>query len=198
MDDQEVRGKNVGGGAPMNDLLMVVSDLIETLAETMSADRGLAQERVLQAREALLAYARVVSQSPHGVSADFGSSSGDCCGLAPWQVRKLRTHIETHLDRPLSCEVLASSVGLSVSYFARSFKRSFGCSPHRFLMRSRVERAQHLMLGSGAPLAQISLECGLSDQSHLSRIFRRFTGESPASWRRARVGEPEAGVSPPC
>jgi AraC family transcriptional regulator len=194
MDDQEVPGKSVGGGAPMNNLLTVVSDLIETLAETMPTDRGLAQERVRQAREALLTYARVVSQSHHGVSADFGSSAGDCCGLAPWQVRRLRTHIETNLDRPLPCEVLARSVGLSVSYFARAFKRSFGCSPHRFLMRSRVERAQYLMLRSGATLAQISLECGLSDQAHLSRVFRQFTGETPAKWRRFRVGEPEGAL----
>jgi AraC family transcriptional regulator len=159
-------------------------------------DHGLAQERVRQAREALLTCTRVVSQSSHSVSADFSSSSGECCGLAPWQVRRLRTHIETNLESPLSCDVLASRVGLSVSYFARAFKRSFGCSPHRFLMRRRVERAQYLMLKSGAPLAQISIECGLSDQAHLSRVFRRFTGESPASWRRARLGEPYRGLYP--
>jgi AraC family transcriptional regulator len=178
----------------MNNLLTVVSDLIETLAEAESSDRGLSQERLRQARETLLTYTHLVSQSPHGVAADSKFPSGNCGGLALWQIRSLRTHIEANLDRPLSCEVLACSVGLSASHFSRAFKRSFGWPPHRFLMQSRVERAQHLMLKSGAPLAQISVECGLSHQAHLSRIFRRFTGESPASWRRARLGEPEGGV----
>jgi AraC family transcriptional regulator len=196
MDDQEVPRKDIVGGAPMNNLLTVVSDLIETLAEAESADRGLSQERLRQARETLLTYTRLVSRSPHRMAADLRAPSGNCGGLALWQIRSLRTHIEANLDRPLSCEALACSVGLSASHFSRAFKRSFGWPPHRFLMQSRVERAQHLMLKSGAPLAQISVECGLSDQAHLSRIFRRFTGESPASWRRARIGEPEGGLYP--
>jgi AraC family transcriptional regulator len=92
---------------------------------------------------------------------------------------------------------LARLVRLSVSHFARAFKYTFGYSPHAFLMRRRMERAQGLMLKSSVPLAQIALECGLSDQAHLSRLFLQFTGESPASWRRARVtgsGERDAAL----
>jgi AraC-like DNA-binding protein len=50
-----------------------------------------------------------------------------------------------------------------------------------------VEHAQRLMLATDAPLSQIALDCGLADQAHFSRLFRRFVGESPRSWRRARV-----------
>jgi transcriptional regulator GlxA family with amidase domain len=56
-------------------------------------------------------------------------------------------------------------------------------------MRRRMERAQGLMLTSNASLAHIALECGFADQAHLSRLFLQFTGESPASWRRARASE---------
>jgi len=108
-------------------------------------------------------------------------------GLAPWQVRTLTTHIEANLDAPLSCEALAQLTNLSVWHFARAFKCTFGYSPHVFLLRRRVERAQGLMLKTNTPLAQIAIECGFADQAHLSRLFLQFTGERPASWRRARA-----------
>jgi AraC-like DNA-binding protein len=108
-------------------------------------------------------------------------------GLAPWQVRRLTMHIENHLAESLQCEDLARLVGLSLSHFMRAFRESFGCPPHAYLMRRRMEYAQGLMLTTNTPLGQIALECGLADQSHLSRLFQKFVGETPAAWRRARV-----------
>ena len=75
-------------------------------------------------------------------------------------------------------------VRLSSSYFSRAFKVSFGCSPHSYILRRRIERAKFLMQGGDEPLAQVALECGLSDQAHLSRIFRRYVGCTPSRWRR--------------
>ena len=108
-------------------------------------------------------------------------------GLAPWQVRRLTMHIENHLAESVQCEDLARLVGLSLSHFMRAFRESFGCPPHAYLMRRRMEYAQGLMLTTNTPLGQIALECGLADQSHLSRLFQKFVGETPAAWRRARV-----------
>jgi AraC-like DNA-binding protein len=108
-------------------------------------------------------------------------------GLAPWQVKRVTTHIDAHLESVIPIRDLAQVAGLSVSHFMRAFRASFGHSPHRFIMRRRLERAQGLMLTSGTPLGQIALECGLADQSHLTRLFRRFVGESPGMWRRARA-----------
>jgi AraC-like DNA-binding protein len=50
-----------------------------------------------------------------------------------------------------------------------------------------MERAQGLMLSTDKALSEIAAECGLADQSHFTRLFRRFVGESPAAWRRARA-----------
>jgi AraC family transcriptional regulator len=108
-------------------------------------------------------------------------------GLAQWQVRLLTKYIDANLNASLSCRVLARLTNLSVSHFARAFKRTFGCSPHVFLVGRRIQRAQGLMLNSNAPLAQIAIECGFADQPHLSRLFLQFTGESPAAWRRTRA-----------
>jgi AraC family transcriptional regulator len=107
-------------------------------------------------------------------------------GLAPRQRRRLIEHIEANLAETLTCSTLAELVGLSTSYFNRAFKSSFGRSPHAYLMSRRVERAQDLLLATDEPISQIALACGMADQCHLCRLFRKLAGESPAAWRRAR------------
>jgi AraC-like DNA-binding protein len=108
-------------------------------------------------------------------------------GLAPWQIRKVMSHIETNLDESIKSGGLAVLLGLSPCHFSRAFRNSFGDSPLEYVIRRRMERAQGLMLSTDAPLSQIALECGLADQAHFSRLFRRIVGESPRAWRRARV-----------
>jgi AraC family transcriptional regulator len=107
-------------------------------------------------------------------------------GLAPRQRRRVIAHIDANLDRPMTCAELAEVVVMSTSHFHRAFKTSIGHSPHAYLTKQRLERAQSLLLATSQPLAQIALACGLSDQCHLCRLFRKFMGESPAAWRRAR------------
>jgi transcriptional regulator GlxA family with amidase domain len=113
-------------------------------------------------------------------------------GLSPWQIRKVTSHVEAHLDRSIKNEDLARIVRLNPSHFGRAFRNSFGEPPHEYVIRRRVERAQGLMLSTDASLSAIALDCGLADQAHLSRLFRRVVGESPRAWRRARIGEPVA------
>ncbi len=110
-------------------------------------------------------------------------------GLAPWQRRKVQNLIETGLEGPLPVEELAKVASLSPSYFCRAFKESFGEPPHAFVMKARVERARILMLTTSEKLSQIALACGLADQAHLCRCFRRVTGATPAAWRRIHATE---------
>jgi AraC family transcriptional regulator len=112
--------------------------------------------------------------------------------LALWQVRKVSAYIESHLDSTIGSADLARLAKLSVFHFCRTFRASFGESPHTYVMRRRIERAKGMMLQSSSPLVQIANECGLADQAHLSKCFRRFVGESPAAWRRARVTPADA------
>jgi AraC family transcriptional regulator len=108
-------------------------------------------------------------------------------GLAPWQIRRVTSHIEAHLDETIRNMQLATAVGLSPSHFSRAFRKSFADSPHSYIMQRRVERAQRLMLTTNFPLAQIADHCGISDQAHLNKLFQRFVGVTPRNWRRARV-----------
>jgi AraC family transcriptional regulator len=113
-------------------------------------------------------------------------------GLAPWQKRKVRNHIENGLEGQLPVEDLAKLVSLSPSHFCRVFKESFGESPHSYVTRLRVERARTLMLTTSESLSQIALACGLADQAHLCRCFRRVTGTTPGFWRRSRATGPQS------
>jgi AraC-like DNA-binding protein len=102
--------------------------------------------------------------------------------LVPWQKRRLMELIESNLDGDLRLSYLAQECGLSMSYFSRSFKRTFGVPPHSYLIARRVERAKLLLKSSSAPLSEIALESGFADQAALSRTFRAVVGTSPRRW----------------
>ena len=103
-------------------------------------------------------------------------------GLAPWQKRRMMELIDSNLDGELRLSYLAEECGLSVSYFSRSFKRSFGVPVHRYLIARRVDRAKFLLKSSSAPLSCIALDSGFSDQAAFSRAFRAVVGTSPKRW----------------
>lgn len=105
-------------------------------------------------------------------------------GLAPWQRRRVFDHIDANLAGSISVDALASIARLSSGHFCRAFKATVGETPHTFLVRQRVRRAQTLMLSSADTLSQIACACGLTDQAHLTRLFRKFVGDTPLNWRR--------------
>lgn len=105
-------------------------------------------------------------------------------GLIPWQKAKVEAYIKDRLDEPLPINDLAKLVALSASRFNRVFKESFGETPHAYVVRMRVARAQVLMVTTSDAMCQIALTCGFADQAHLCRSFRRVTGATPAYWRR--------------
>jgi AraC family transcriptional regulator len=136
------------------------------------------------ARAAVLQLLTFLTPPPAGVE-----SAGARGGLAPWQKRKADRYLREHMDQPVRLNEVAEQVALSVSYFSRAFKESFGTTPHMHMVRLRVELAQELMLTTGDPLSQIALACGLAEQAHLSKLFRRLVGETPNAWRRRNLSD---------
>jgi len=93
--------------------------------------------------------------------------------------------MEARLNEPLTLSDIAAGAGLAPGYFAKAFKAAVGAPPHQHLMRLRVERARRLLANTDAPIVEIALACGFSHQEHLTRLFRRATGFTPASYRRS-------------
>jgi AraC family transcriptional regulator len=105
-------------------------------------------------------------------------------GLSPWQLRRVLDFLAAHLSDDPTIAELARECGLSSGYFARAFRQTTGVTPHQWLIRKRVERARGLLLGNGLGLADIALVCGFVDQSHFTRVFAKFEGDSPGRWRQ--------------
>jgi AraC family transcriptional regulator len=105
-------------------------------------------------------------------------------GLTARQVQHLLEFIREHLSEPLSLATLAQQVGLSPYHFARVFRQALGASPHQFVLRARLERAQQMLEQTELSLAQVAAACGFADQSHLTQIFTRQLGCTPRAYRR--------------
>lgn len=108
-------------------------------------------------------------------------------GLAPWQSARISNYIDENLDSRIQAGELASMARLSLSHFFRAFKVTYGVPPCNFVARRRIDLAKRLMQGSREPLAKIALHCGMCDQAHFTRVFRRVSGMSPSLWRRQFV-----------
>lgn len=103
--------------------------------------------------------------------------------LTDADLRKVLTYVDTNLSDPIKNAALARVVALSTSHFSRTFKDTTGMTPRHYVRLRRVRAAQILMCHSAEKLSAIAVLCGLSDQSHLSKMFRQLVGESPSRWR---------------
>jgi AraC family transcriptional regulator len=93
-------------------------------------------------------------------------------------------YIEERLASELTLAQLAAVAQLSPYHFARVFKATTGLPPHQFVIARRVERARELLRDGNPPLAEVALCTGFSDQSQLSRHFKRVVGVAPGRFRR--------------
>jgi AraC family transcriptional regulator len=104
------------------------------------------------------------------------------------QLAKAIDFMEANLDRSIDLTAIASAAGSSPSHFARQFRTAVGIAPHRYLMQLRTERAKRLLTETAQPVVEIAFSCGFANQEHLTRLFKRFCGATPAAYRRARRG----------
>ena len=89
---------------------------------------------------------------------------------------RVRDHVMAHLGESIDVETLAGIACLSPFHFSRMFARSVGMTPHRYVVRLRLQRAVDLVREGGHELAEIAARTGFADQSHLSRWVRRVHG----------------------
>ena len=171
--------------ASLRQLHSVIAELFTAVKESLSDQRGNAEESLRRAASMLEEVELPVSPAPAPVTGEAGRA-----GLAPWQVRRVSAHIEANLDSTIRNSELAAVARLSVFHFTVAFRGSMGDSPQQYIIRRRMERAQGLMLTTDASLSDIAATCGLADQAHFTRLFRKFVGESPGAWRRARANPP--------
>jgi AraC family transcriptional regulator len=109
-------------------------------------------------------------------------------GLSRAQCRLLIQYVDGNLEQNISLADLAGVVQLSVFHFLRKFRTEFGCPPHAYVMRRRIEHAKRQLARRDIPLKAIAADCGFSDQSHMTRLFRRLLATTPAEYRNTVTG----------
>lgn len=116
---------------------------------------------------------------------------GQPAGPARWHKRVLELLHDDLASIP-SLEGLAEVAGIHPTHLARSFRRAEGCSIGEYARRLRLARATLLIESTDRPLAEIALECGFCDQSHLTRVMKRYAGRTPGECRSmaGRRGRP--------
>jgi AraC-like DNA-binding protein len=104
------------------------------------------------------------------------------------QLARAVEYMEQHLGSDLSRVRVAQAAGLSPSHFSHLMRAKAGCSYTELLTRMRIARARELLVSADAPLADIAVQCGFTDQSYFTRVFRSRTGKTPGSYRRGGPG----------
>lgn len=120
----------------------------------------------------------------YGLAREPVLSRGD---LPKHKLKRVTEFIEDHLADKLTLENLAEVAQLSAFHFARSFKRSTGLAPHRYLLQRRIERARELLQRSALSTAEVALAVGFADQSHMTATFRKFLGATPKAFCAAQA-----------
>jgi AraC family transcriptional regulator len=115
-------------------------------------------------------------------------------GLPPRRLQRVFSHIRENIARDLSVSELAQTVGMSQYYFSKLFKMSTGTTPHQYVMRQRVERAQEHLRGSRTALAGIATLVGFETQSHFTSVFRRLVGATPKHYRGMHQNGPQTNA----
>lgn len=107
-------------------------------------------------------------------------------GLPQSILDKTLNAIDGSLGEKISVEDIAKNSGFGAAQFSRLFKQSFGHTFHQIVIRKRIQRAQFYLSQTTMPIITIVHECGFADQMHLTRLFKRFIGMSPAAFRREK------------
>jgi transcriptional regulator GlxA family with amidase domain len=96
---------------------------------------------------------------------------------------RARDAMDRAFAEPLNVAALAKVANLSQAHFIRSFRATFGETPHRYLQRRRVERSMFLLRETGRSITDICFDVGFTSLGTFSRTFRGIVGQTPSEYR---------------
>jgi AraC-like DNA-binding protein len=111
---------------------------------------------------------------------------GKVAELPRWRLKRAIDYVEARLGGTVRLADVASAAGLTRMHFAAQFRAATGLSPHEYLLRRRIERAQEMLDGTAMSMVDVALSVGFQTQSHFTTVFKRFAGQPPQTWRRTR------------
>lgn len=109
---------------------------------------------------------------------------------------RARDAMDRTYAEPLDVPALARIACVSEAHFIRTFRATFGETPHRYLQRRRVERSMWLLRETDRSVTEICLDVGFTSLPTFSRTFREIVGVPPVAYRRGTT--PVGSAVPPC
>lgn len=100
-------------------------------------------------------------------------------GFERQQFGRVIDYIEAHLTEDISLSDLALVAGLSKFHFSRLFKQTIGLTPHKYLLKRRIEKAARVLKRGHLSIADVAFMFGFTDQSHFTRAFKQVKGVTP-------------------
>lgn len=101
-----------------------------------------------------------------------------------FEFQRVLDYVETHLADPISRLALARVAGVGEAELARRFHKNMRTSPAKWVRERRIAYAAMLLRQTDLPIETVAEKTGLGDRVHLSKVFSRWCGTGPASWRR--------------
>ena len=105
-------------------------------------------------------------------------------GFSKSTLRQVIEYMNSHLDREITLNELATMVDMSKYYFLRLFKQSMGITPHQYLIKQRMKKAKQLLQQGKLSIIEVAAECGFSNQSHFAKVFHKNIGITPRAYRK--------------
>ncbi len=113
--------------------------------------------------------------------------------------QKAREVLDADPAAPVTIAAVADSLGVSPAHLVRSFTRTYGIAPHRYLISRRLDLARRRLL-DGDDAAHVATATGFYDQAHLTRHFQRLLATTPGRYRsttyKTRVDGPQRPIEP--
>jgi transcriptional regulator GlxA family with amidase domain len=103
---------------------------------------------------------------------------------------RARDAMDRGYAQPLDVPSLARVAHVSAAHFSRSFRETFGETPHRYLQRRRIERAMFLLWHTDRSVTEICFDVGFTSLGTFSRTFSSIVGETPSDYRKRADPKP--------
>lgn len=111
---------------------------------------------------------------------------------------RARDLADARYKEPLGVDEMAAAAGLSRAHFSREFRRTFGVSPHAYLLTRRLERAAALLRNTDNSVAEICLAVGLQGIGSFTTSFKRTFGKTPTEYRASFPPATSRAMVPGC
>ena len=100
---------------------------------------------------------------------------------------RARDAMDRTYAQPLDIPNLAQVAHVSEAHFIRTFRATFGETPHRYLQRRRVERAMFLLRETDRSVTDICMDVGFTSLGTFSRTFHDIVGDTPTEYRNRKL-----------